>query len=76
VQLVLWCLYYKKSVQKLRERDTAAHSGHHAVDVEKLTKQPSTGAQLDLSSDSDLNRESKKGVNENDTALVALCRDA
>jgi solute carrier family 50 protein (sugar transporter) len=74
-QLVLWCFYYKKGVRKSSERDTANLSGHHAVDVEKLTKQPSAGARLDLSADSDLNRESKKGFNENDTALMALCRD-
>ncbi|KAG0567408.1 hypothetical protein M758_7G145400 [Ceratodon purpureus] len=65
VQLIMWCIYYKKSVRK-----SERHAAALAADVEELSKQQ--GA---VSSDSDLNRASKKGYNEMDAGLMALSRD-
>ena len=80
MQLVLWCVYYKKGVRKSESNSSTALPFHHdAGDADKLRKQASgRGVQLhhQLSADSNLNHETKKpDCNENDSALMALCRD-
>ncbi|KAG0602806.1 hypothetical protein M758_10G042500 [Ceratodon purpureus] len=81
MQLVLYCVYYKKGVRKSQSSTTTAlNLSQHAVDVDKLAKQPSGRVQMDqLSADSNLNQcdlSKKPDLNQNDTALVALSRDA
>lgn len=74
-QLFLWCTYYKKGVRK-SAIDSA--TTQHAIDMltaNKLTQQPSMGTHEVSADHFDVSQNSKKLLNENNTALMALCRD-
>ena len=74
-QLFLWCTYYKKSVRKSAIDSATAQ---HAIDMltaNKVTQQQSMGTH-DVSADPyDVSQNPKKLLNDNNTGLMALCRD-